>query len=131
MTKLNLTQQFIKTAICPPEKAKWDLFDSNCKGLQLEIRKSGGKTYYLKYTDVRGRVRLIKIADERDISLAQARQLADKYRNQIAMGEDPAEKKQNSRRFQLFLNLFVKVIFHISKHTNALGIRTNHYLRIT
>ncbi|WP_434782664.1 hypothetical protein [Ferrovum myxofaciens] len=36
------------------------------------------------------------MADERDISLSQARQLADKYRSQIAMGVDPQGKKTSS-----------------------------------
>ena len=89
MTVLNLTQQLIKTARCPDGARKVVLFDANCKGLNLEVRTSGGCTYYLRYRDTRGHIRQLKIADERDISLAQARQLADKLRNQIAMGIDP------------------------------------------
>ncbi|WP_156472745.1 Arm DNA-binding domain-containing protein, partial [Ferrovum myxofaciens] len=102
MPKLILTPQLVKTAVCPPGKAKNDLLDSNCKGLSLEIRCTGGKTYYLRYADERGKAKQFKIADERDISLSQARQLADKYRSQIALGIDPAAEKATLRQVPTF-----------------------------
>ena len=59
----------------------------------LEVRLSGGKTYYLRYQDERGKTRHCKLANADDVTLTQARTLADKRRNQIAMGEDPLEHK--------------------------------------
>lgn len=94
MPRISLTIPLVKGTKCPIGKAKYDLFDTFCKGLLLEIRSSGNKTYYLRYTDSRGKIRQFKLADERDVSLLQARQLADKYRNVIAMGEDPFAKKR-------------------------------------
>lgn len=93
MPKISLTVSLVKKSNCPIGKAKCDLFDTICKGLLLEIRSSGNKTYYLRYTDSRGKIRQFKLADERDVSLAQARRLADKSRAVIAMGEDPFAKK--------------------------------------
>ena len=90
MPVVNLTQQVLKTLSCPADCKKVDYFDSSCKGLLLELRVSGGRTYYLRFTDERGRNRQLKLGDARDISLSQAKQLADKKRNQIAMGQDPA-----------------------------------------
>ena len=89
MPKAHLTPQLIKQTICPDGKAKCDLFDSNCKGLMLEIRQTGRKTYYLRYQNGRSRTRQLKIADERDVTLSQSRQLAEGLRNKIAMGADP------------------------------------------
>ena len=106
MAVLNLTQQMIKTARCPVGARKVVFFDTNCKGLNLEVRTSGGCTYYLRYRDSRGHVRQLKIADERDISLAQARQLADKLRNQIAMGIDP-KREANAAKNCPTLSSFV------------------------
>ena len=106
MTVLNLTQQMIKTACCPVGARKVVFFDTNCKGLNLEVRTSGGCTYYLRYRDTRGHIRQLKIADERDISLAQARQLADKLRNQIAMGIDP-KREANAAKNCPTLSSFV------------------------
>ena len=102
MSKIPLTADFVKETVCPKERAKWDIFDTNCKGLMLEVRQSGGKTYYLRYTDQRGRIRQMKLADAQDITLSQARTLADKARAKIAMGEDPIAKKQAARQVPTF-----------------------------
>ena len=98
MPVVNLTQQVLKTLSCPSDRKKVDYFDTSCKGLLLEIRVSGGRTYYLRFTDERGRNRQLKLGDARDISLDQAKQLADKNRNQIAMGLDPAADKAVHRQ---------------------------------
>ena len=98
MPVVNLTQQVLKTLSCPASSKKVDYFDSSCKGLLLEVRVSGGRTYYLRFTDERGRNRQLKLGDARDISLGQAKQLADKARNQIAMGQDPAADKAVHRQ---------------------------------
>ena len=102
MSKIPLTADLVKETVCPKERAKWDIFDTNCKGLMLEVRQSGGKTYYLRYTDQRGRIRQMKLADAQDITLSQARTLADKARAKIAMGEDPIAKKQAARQVPTF-----------------------------
>ena len=102
MPKLLLTQHQVNIATCPASKVKLDLFDSNCKGLMLEIRASGGKTYYLRYVDNRGKTRQLKLADERDVSLAQAKLLADKMRNKIALGIDPVESKKSIKLIPTF-----------------------------
>lgn len=93
MTVIQLSQQLVRDAACPPTKRKRDVYDAACKGLILEVRATGGKTYYLRYQDKRGKTRQIRLAKESDVSLQQARQLADKARNKIAMGVDPCEEK--------------------------------------
>ena len=75
------------------DKRKCDLFDSNCKGLMLEIRATGGKTYYLRYQDKRGRTRQLRLAREEDVSLHQVRKLAEQKRSLVALGQDPCEEK--------------------------------------
>ena len=102
MPKTQLTPQLVKQTSCPTGKVKCDLFDSNCKGLMIEIRATGGKTYYLRYKDHRGRARQLKIADERDLSLGQARQMALTLRTKIALGEDPREEKATAKQSPTF-----------------------------
>ena len=97
MPIVNLTSAFIKSASCRPELRKQTYFDTMSKGLFMEARASGGKTYYLRFRDFRGQSRQIKLGDVRDISPAQARQLADKLRNKIAMGLDPLDEKAAAR----------------------------------
>ena len=98
MPALSLTQQHVKTFNCPTDRSKIVLFDSSCKGLLLEVRESGGRTFYLRFKDARGRSRQLRIADARDLSLEQARQLADKTRAQIALGNDPFEEKESLKK---------------------------------
>lgn len=93
MAKIQLTPALVKNSVCPSEKRKIDFFDTDCKGLMLEVGVTGRKTYYLRYQDERGRTRQMRLADAADVSLTQAKTLANKYRNQIAMGEDPASTK--------------------------------------
>ncbi|NDD15315.1 MAG: DUF4102 domain-containing protein, partial [Betaproteobacteria bacterium] len=50
----------------------------------------------------RGITRQLRLANERDVSLSQARSLADKARNRIAMGEDPIEQKRTARAVPTF-----------------------------
>lgn len=94
MPKLLLNRQIVDETQCPAGKSKIGLYDLACKGLFLEIRPNGRKTYFLRYIDMRGKQRLIRVADQRDVTLNQARQIADKYRNLIAMGQDPSNNKE-------------------------------------
>jgi len=94
MPKLLLSKQIVDETQCPKGRLKIGLYDVGCKGLLLEIRPNGRKTYFLRFIDARGKQRLIRVADQRDVTLTQARQIADKYRNQIALGQDPCLDKE-------------------------------------
>lgn len=102
MPKLLLTPSVVSQARCPSDRKHHDLFDTHTKGLVLEVRQSGQATYYLRYQDRRSKTRQLKLADARDVSLSQARTLADKGRNKIAMGEDPLEEKAVLRQVPTF-----------------------------
>jgi len=102
MAQILLTQQFVKSAICPAGQRKIDFFDTMCKSLVIEVRLTGGKTYYLRYSDTRGKIRQLKLGDERDLSLSKARLMADKRRSQIAMGEDPSDEKATAKQMPTF-----------------------------
>lgn len=107
MPQIALTQEFIRTNKCPPDKKKVDYFDTICPNLLYEKRISGGSTYYLRYQDTHGITRQIKLGNGEVISLHQARQLAHKLKNRIAMGEDPLLKKAEVKKyvkFETFVN---------------------------
>ncbi len=102
MPKLQLTPALVSNALCPADRKRLDMFDIQTKGLVLEVRESGGKTYYLRYQNQRGRTRQLRLADAKDVSLSQARVLADKARNKIAMGGDPCDEKAVLRKVPTF-----------------------------
>jgi len=92
MPTLLLTSAIVSDAVCPNPKRKTDLFDTQTRGLLLEVRISGGKTFYLRYQDDRGKTRQLRLADAEYVSLSQVRGLAGKMRNKIALGIDPCEE---------------------------------------
>jgi len=105
--KINLTQNIIQNYKCPTDKKKIDLFDQKIPGLTLEIRCSGGRTYYLRHKNRRGVTKLLKLGRPCDLSLQQVRQFAQEKRTQIALGFDPAEDKatlQAVPTFAKFIN---------------------------
>ena len=102
MPKHDLNPSFVTKISCPQERRKQTYFDTRTKGLCLEVRSSGGKTFYLRYTDDRGKTRYIKLADAADVSLAQARTLCDRMRTKIAMGVDPLAEKSAKKQVPTF-----------------------------
>ncbi len=100
--RILLTTTVVSSTRCPAAVKKIDLFDTKTRGLLLEIRASGGKTYYLRYQDSRSITRQMRLANAYDITLSQARSLADKARSRIAMGEDPADEKRIARAVPTF-----------------------------
>jgi integrase len=97
-----LSSSLIKFLPCPENRRKIEYFDPSCKGLSIEVRASGGRTYYLRYRDCRGKIRQIKLGDARDLSLADAKQLATKRRREIALGIDPLLKRSEQRQTPTF-----------------------------
>ena len=102
MPCVDLTPALVAGLSCPPGRKKLDVFDASLRGFLMEVRASGGKTYYLRYANARGRTRVLKLARAEDVSLAQARLLAERARNRIAMGEDPCALRQEVRRVLTF-----------------------------
>jgi integrase len=63
----------------------------------LEVRCSGGKTYYQRYTDDRGRERQFKIGPADVLSLAAARRKAKATAAEALIGTDPQERRAELR----------------------------------
>jgi len=72
-------------------------FDTEIKGFLLEHRSSGGATFYLRYRDAAGKVRLNRIGRADEISVSDARAKAHKMKQMVTEGGDP---KVESHRFK-------------------------------
>jgi integrase len=97
MPKITLDGQFARTADCPNNKNKIDYYDTSITGFILEVRHSGGKTYYLRYRDVHGKQSQYKIGDANAISFEKARTLAQTLRAKVVLGESPSDQRQKKR----------------------------------
>ncbi len=129
MPTLPLTPKFIKSVSCPAGKRRADFFDAQCKGLLLEVRSSGGKTWYLRYTDQRGIQHQLRIADARDLVLDQVRNQADILRARIALGEDPAAEKAILRAVPTFAEFVAERYLPFAKIDKISWISDDCYLR--
>src|SRR5262245_48066096 len=97
MPRVRLTPGFIAVAACPSDRTKIDFFDQDRRGFLLEVRSSGGKTYYQRYTDERGRERQFKIGPADIIRLAQARRKARTILAEAVLGADPQARRKELR----------------------------------
>jgi integrase len=97
MPRVRISPAFVKSAICSPEHRKIYFFDIDQRGFMLEVRSSGGKTYYQRYTDSRGRERQFKIGPADVLGLAVARRQARAVSAQALVGADPQSRKAELR----------------------------------
>lgn len=97
MPIVKLSAQFVREAVCPPGKSKLDYYDNALKGFILEARPSGGKTFYLRYHDIHGKLRQCKIGDAAAVSYDKARQKAMRLRSEVELGGNPLEERQALR----------------------------------
>jgi integrase len=95
--KINFTKRSITQLACTDMQGRVFVRDTECRGLGVEVRSTGGKTYYLSYRDARGAQRLHKLANAADVTPQQARVLCERARNTIAMGTDLTHKRQQLR----------------------------------
>ena len=72
-------------------------FDTEIKGFLLEHRTSGGATFYFRYRDAAGKVRMNNIGRVDEIALADARAKAHQMKQMVTEGGDP---KLESHRFK-------------------------------
>jgi integrase len=93
MPTVKLSADVVKKSVCPQGKTHLDLYDAAISGFLIEIRPSGKKTYYLRYRDHHGRQRQHKIGDALTLTFSQARNVAQRLKTSISVGEDPLAPK--------------------------------------
>src|SRR3954452_7447079 len=93
MPTARLSTSFVRNASCSPNRRKVDYFDTKLPGFLLEVRQTGGKTYYQRYRTVYGDERQVKIGSASVLSISQARLQAKRIAAAAALGEDPRETR--------------------------------------
>jgi len=105
MPKIKLDATFCAIAHCEPGKRKTDWWDETVRGLVLEVRATGGKTFYFRYQDPYGRQRAMKICTYGDITLDKVRKEAQRLRSEATLGGDPAAKKDERKAVMTYAEL--------------------------
>lgn len=98
MPKVYLTRSFVQAAVCPTHRRKLDFFDKRCPGFLLEVRVSGGKTFYQRYRDSHGRERQFKIGPASILSVMEAREKGRRVAAEALLGENPQDRRQAQRQ---------------------------------
>ena len=98
MPSMTLDANVVKSAVCPADKSRLDLYDTAISGFILEVRPSGNKTYYLRYRDPHGKQRQYKIGDAQSLSFEQAKQAAQTLRAKVVLGENPSADKAELKK---------------------------------
>ena len=119
MPKCRLDAAAAMVARCPLGKKKIDLWDEVTTGFVLEVRATGGKTYYLRYFDQGGRQRQLKIGGFGDISFDQARKAARRLRSEVVLGGDPLAAKQEKRSVPTYGELADRHIAHAKTYQRS------------
>jgi integrase len=97
MPTVVFSAKFVREAACAAGRKKVDYFDAGQRGFLLEVRCSGGRTYYQRYTDGRGRERQYKIGPADVLTLEQARRKARQIVAEALLGADPQQKRREMR----------------------------------
>lgn len=97
MPKVFFTRSFVSSCGCPAGAKKIDFYDQAVRGLLLEVRCSGGKTYYLRYRDRRGKERQFKIGSFGVLTLGQVRKKARTLAAEVVLGPDPHDARKSAR----------------------------------
>lgn len=98
MPKTALSATFVRHCECPQGARRIDFFDIAIPGFMLEVRCTGGKTFYQRYRDTHGRERQFKIGSAQVLTVSQARRKARLILAEAILGHDPQKERQELRR---------------------------------
>jgi integrase len=105
MPKVKLDSTFCLTATCRAGKNRTDYYDTTITGFVLEAYSSGTKTYVLRYQNQYDVKTQRKIGNHADITFAQAKKLAMKFRSEVVMGGDPGAAKAEKKAIPTYATL--------------------------
>jgi len=110
MPKIKLDHQVALLATCLPGRGRTDYFDTGetCLGLVLEVRESGGKTWYLRYQNRQGKQRQQKIGRFEDLTFDQVRKAARRLKSEVVLGGDPRAERQIEKSIPTYAELAAK-----------------------
>ena len=124
MSKVFLTSAFVKGASCPSDRRKIDYFDVQLPGFLIEVRATGGKTYYQRYRTPHGRERQFKIGAASVLTVQQARRKAKAIAAAALIGTDPQETRSTLRQMPIYRDFLMNEYMPFAK-SNKRSWRTD------
>ena len=128
MPKALLTQAFVRGAACREGPRKVDYFDKKCPGFLLEVRSSGGKTFYQRYRDRHGREHQFKIGPASVLTVPQARKKARAIVAEALLGSDPQAERQELRTIPTLSEFIRNTYLPFAKNTKRSWRTDDHHI---
>ncbi len=129
MPKLLLNRTNVLLVQCEPGRKKTDFWDTEIKGLILEVRESGGRTFYMRYPDAQGAQRQHKICAFGDLTIDKVRKEAQRLRSEIVLGGDLGTKKAEVKAIPTYAELAAKHLAHAKTYQRSYAT-TEGYMRL-
>ena len=103
-----LTQSGLTRLQCTPGRkaTEYTVDAAKVPGLFVEVRHTGGMTYYLRFRDSDGKTRYQKIGRVMDISLSDAKKAALVLRAGVLLGNYPGADKRDKQQCMTFEEFF-------------------------
>ncbi|MHA6723802.1 tyrosine-type recombinase/integrase [Sphingomonas sp. RS2018] len=128
MPKLKLDSTNALLATCEEGRKKTDFWDTHIRGLVLEVRCTGGKTFYLRYSDAHGRQRQHKICAYGDLTVDKVRKEAQRLRSEVVLGGDPSAAKASVKAVPTYADLSAMHLAHAKTYQRSYDT-TEMYMR--
>ena len=90
-----ITARLVKSLT--PRATPYEIFDTGLTGFLLRVQPSGSMSYYLAYRALDGRGKRFRVGRADALTVAQARDLAEKSMAQVMAGVDVQEARQHER----------------------------------
>ena len=126
MPKVKLDHVTAHTAQCEEGKKKTDYWDTHINGLTLEVRSTGGRTFYFRYQDRHGRQRQLKICAFGDLTVDKVRKRAQQLRAEVATGGDPAAEKAVTKAIPTYAELAAQHLTHVKTYQRSYDTTEAH-----
>ena len=115
----HLTADFCRSVQCDPEKDKETYYDTLIKNFFLEVRSSGGKTFYYRYKNQFGQTKEKKVARYGDLTVDKVRKEAERLRSVVALGGDPIAEKAEKKSIPLYSTLAEQHLAHAKTYQRS------------
>jgi integrase len=116
MPRLKLTKTVVETA--QPEKEPYELRDAAIPGFLLKVTPMGRKVFMVAYVANNGQRRKPAMGCFGEITVEQARAIAQDWLADVRKGKDPGAEKSAARRAPTVKELFERFITDYSEPSN-------------
>jgi integrase len=116
LPKLKLTKTAVDAA--QPTAEPYELRDTMIPGFLLKVTPAGRKVFMLAYVANNGQRRKPAIGQFGEITVEQAREIAQDWLASVRKGKDPSLERRDARRAPTVKELFDRFITDYSEHQN-------------